>query len=327
VKKKTRACPVCGLAFRAGQRVVLLGGGAVRSVVACQACARNGVTIVAPEIEARARELVAPFAIHLRKLAKGYRLNDEKIATGLEIAAGILESGRAPPSDGKSNGAGVLGSGLRGRPAVDAFQAAWQVDPVTKTIRGAPLPPARGDLDDELVVAAHAAARPKPAVKVRVDASGLTKIERAILTVLVQRAKPTSERQLVALTGYKYTGAFTGALADLRRAEFIQGPGRALTFTDLGQAELGGSVEPLPTGVALLEHWLGKLKKPIERRIVLRLSETVDGTLDEASLLEAICSKYTGSYTGAISKLRKLDLLEPRGAPRLTREFLEAVRP
>jgi hypothetical protein len=309
MKKKTRACPVCGLAFRAGQRVELLGGGDVRSVVACQACARKGVTIVAPEIEARARELVAPFAIHLRKLAKGYRLNDEKIATGLEIAAGILESGRAPPPDGRANGAGAL------LPEPLRKLTRRAADPLVELVGAArPLPPAH----------AVKAAIDRQVRDLKSPPSGLTKIERAILTVLVQRAKPTSERQLVALTGYKYTGSFTGALADLRRAEFIQGPGRALTFTDLGQAELGGSVEALPTGAALLVHWLGKLRS-LERRIVVALVGTTDGAADEPALLETIGVKYTGSYTGAIAKLRKLDLLEPRGAPRLTREFLEAV--
>lgn len=299
MKKKTRPCPVCGLAFRTGQMVHILSGGAVRSVVACQRCAGKGITIVAPEVEARARELVGPFAIHLRKLAKGYRLNDEKIAIGLEIAAGILESGRLPPSDGKaSNGASV--TGLPVPAAVRAFQTAWHADPA-----------ARGDLDDQITVA---------------NASGLSKIERAILTVLRQRDKPTSERQLLAIAGLKYTGSYTGALADLRRAEFVAGPGRALTLTELGRAELGDTVSALPTGRALLEHWLNKLR-PLEARIVVALEATAEGSLHEHELLDALGVKYTGSYTGAIAKLRKLDLLERRGAPRLTREFLEAVSP
>lgn len=315
MKKKTRPCPVCGLAFRVGQMVHILGGGDVRSVVACQRCAGKGITIVAPEVEARARELVAPFAIHLRKLAKGYRLNDEKIATGLEIAAGILESGRAPPSDA-SNGAGVLPAAVRALHAgvgVDATIATRMRELVAgKTARGESI---RVNLPADAT--GHFG-------KVQ---DGLTKIERAILTVLRQRGKPTTERQLLAIAGLKYTGSFTGALADLRRAEFIAGPGRALTLTELGSAELGDSVAALPTGRALLEHWLGKLRTPIEKRIVLALVDAPGGTVDEATLLDVIGSKYTGSYTGAIAKLRKLDLLEPRGAPRMTREFLEAVQP
>lgn len=314
MKKKTRPCPVCGLAFRVGQMVHILAGGDVRSVVACQACARKGITIVAPEVEARARELVAPFAIHLRKLAKGYRLDDEKIGTGLEIAAGILESGRAPPSDGKANGAGPLPA------AVHAFQAAWNADPVAKSagdLRGL----ARGR-EKRLIAKTNAALTALPTI----EASGLSKIERAILTVLRQRGKPTHERQVLAIAGIKYTGSFTGALADLRRAEFVAGPGRALTLTELGRAELGDSVAPLPTGRALLDHWLTKLR-PLEQRIVVALVATADGTADEDTLLEALGVRYTGSYTGAIAKLRRMDLLERRGAPRLTREFLEAVTP
>lgn len=314
-KKKKRACGLCGQAFRNGRRVEVLVDRALRPAILCQSCAALGVTIVAPALESQVRAAGALFARHFRKLAKGYRVHDDACARGLELAANMLESGRLPPTEGaidlprapKSNGAA----------------------PKPRTVDAHPLPPARGDHDDELVVAAAIAAGKVPAstpAAAAQTASGLSKIERAILSALADRAAPMAAAAIVFATGFKMTGSFTTAIADLRRAEFIEGPGKAIAITSAGRAELAEPVALL-RGATLFEHWERKIDDPCGRKILRALYEIQrQGLLepDAARLRDLIGYRPSGSVTTALALLRRLAMVERR-ALRLTPVFYEEV--
>jgi uncharacterized protein len=95
--------------------------------------------------------------------------------------------------------------------------------------------------------------------------SGLGKGELVILTAVAQHADGVTREQLTVLTGYKRSSRDT-YLQRLRQHGHIE-DGETLTVTAVGLKALGPDFQPLPTGDALLEHWLGRL--PQGERLVL----------------------------------------------------------
>jgi hypothetical protein len=82
------------------------------------------------------------------------------------------------------------------------------------------------------------------------------KAERMVMSALIQYPEGLTVRKLATITGYaKGGGGFRGALSKLRTAGYIEGRDH-LVATDAGRAALP-DVEPMPTGQALLDHWLG----------------------------------------------------------------------
>lgn len=133
----------------------------------------------------------------------------------------------------------------------------------------------------------------------------LGKTARALLNVLAQF--PTrSQQQLAILSGYSPTsGGFTGAITLLRKRGMIVGDRSDLSITEFGR-ETAGPVEPLPED--LLTYWVNKLSKT-DGTLLRELVER--GARSQAELAEATgYSPTSGGYTGAITKLRKLELIK-----------------
>lgn len=107
----------------------------------------------------------------------------------------------------------------------------------------------------------------------RSSSGSLPRGERAILIALAQYPGGCTREQLTVLTGYKRSSRDT-YLQRLRERGFVESNGDALGATAAGIAELGPDYEPLPTGAALLRHWLERLPS------------------GEASILELVVSKY-----------------------------------
>jgi hypothetical protein len=155
--------------------------------------------------------------------------------------------------------------------------------------------------------------------------AGLTKAERLILTVLAQYPRGRTVVQIAILTGYAANGGgFRNALGSLNSKGYLS-RGSQITITDAGLKALG-PFEPLPTGRALLNHWLGQLTKA------------------ESSALRAIAGAYPrrisvedvagaagyeakgGGFRNALGKLRTLQLIEGRGDVRASDALFERAR-
>jgi uncharacterized protein len=89
---------------------------------------------------------------------------------------------------------------------------------------------------------------------------------RAILTAVAQHASGVTREQLTVLTGYKRSSRDT-YLQRLGSDDMVEERGGQIVATEVGLDALGPDFEPLPTGDALREHWLGKLPEG-ERRIL-----------------------------------------------------------
>jgi hypothetical protein len=98
-------------------------------------------------------------------------------------------------------------------------------------------------------------------------------------------------------------------LASLKRDGLIEGSASGFRATPDGVAALGGSWEPLPIGRDLVDYWLGRLKPP-EKAVLSALIGEWPGTLTQAEVAERSgYSGTSGSFFGALAKLRKLDLI------------------
>jgi uncharacterized protein YbcI len=144
-------------------------------------------------------------------------------------------------------------------------------------------------------------------------AYGLSKCERAILTVLAQYPQGRSVVQIAVITGYSSTsGGFKNALSILRTKGFItRHP--VVQATEEGMSALG-SWEPLPTGQELCRHWLNKLPK-CEAQILGHLADVYPNYNTAQEIAESLgYSPTSGGFKNALSRLRTLELIK-RGHP------------
>jgi hypothetical protein len=147
----------------------------------------------------------------------------------------------------------------------------------------------------------------------RSQSDPLSRCERKILTASAQIGGDPSEDVLLLLTGYRHTGSWIEAMASLRRSGFLDGT----RITEEGMRAVG-PVEMLPRGEQLIAYWEQKLGRCAGS--ILRYVIDFDAAVPEEIVLEATEYKKSGSWIEAVSKLRKLHLLTPRGDFRIPDE-------
>ncbi len=165
---------------------------------------------------------------------------------------------------------------------------------------------------------------PRPSLPVATNDNGsLPKAERLILTALAQYPEGRSAIQISLLTGYSIkSSGFANALGSLRSKGYASGGRHLTTVTEDGLLALG-SWEPLPTGQALLEHWLRKLGKA-ERTILQALAEAWPHSMTKEAISEATgYSLLSSGFANALGKLRTLELIERGKEPRLSPHLME----
>jgi hypothetical protein len=137
---------------------------------------------------------------------------------------------------------------------------------------------------------------------------------RALLTAFAQSDRPLTTTQAAIIAGYSpKSGGVFGAMAALRKADFVEGDG-ASSITTAGLRALG-PFDPLPTGPALAEHWYGQLN-PTEAAILrIVVDAHPNGVSSSEAAEQAGYSPKSGGVFGACAKLRKLDLVH--GSPEM----------
>jgi len=137
--------------------------------------------------------------------------------------------------------------------------------------------------------------------------------ERKILTALAQYPEGRSKAQVAVLTGYAVTGgAFNNYLGALRTKGWLAGPGERLRITAAGLEALG-PVEPLPTGRALAEHWLGQLGRAERLCLRVLLEASPHAVSKEEVALRTGYEATGGGFNNALGRLRSLELIAGRG--------------
>ena len=151
--------------------------------------------------------------------------------------------------------------------------------------------------------------RPPPPWVLPGDAPPLKKAERTILNVLAQFPEGRTKVQIAILAGYSVkSGGFRNALGTLRSAGLAVGTD-PVQITQEGIAA-AGAVTPLPTGQALLEHWLHNSGLKKAERTILEYLHRVHVAVGKAELAQEVGYSVTsGGFRNALGKLRTLELI------------------
>lgn len=148
-----------------------------------------------------------------------------------------------------------------------------------------------------------------------------------LLTVLGQFPEGRTARQLGVLAGYKTGGSsYRAGMAELRKRGYVSPAGvDPIVATPEGLA--AAPSDPLPTGRALYEHWLGEL--PAGARKVLEILYDAYPSGVDANELAQLAGYEPGgsSYRAAIASLRRVDLATPAGVEpiRASDELMETA--
>lgn len=138
-----------------------------------------------------------------------------------------------------------------------------------------------------------------------------------MLTVLAQY-QPTrvSASKAAAIAGYSVrSSTWRNILSRLRSAGFIELGPEPFLITLAGLQALG-DFDPLPTGAALLEHWMAEVGKG--DRETLRILATLHGECPSADLAQrAGYSPSSSTWRNILSRLRTLGLIDGSRAIKL----------
>jgi len=138
--------------------------------------------------------------------------------------------------------------------------------------------------------------------------------ERAVLTAIAQHSDGVDREQLTVLTGYKRSTR-DAYIQRLRVAGLIV-DGPTITVSNAGLGVLGDDFEPLPKGVRLRDHWLGRLPSG-EREILSRLISRYPQAMSREEISDATTFKRStrDAYVQRLSS-RKLVTTQHGGAVR-----------
>ncbi len=139
---------------------------------------------------------------------------------------------------------------------------------------------------------------------------GLGKGDRLVLTVLAQyRPTPVMASKAAAIAGYSVrSSTWRNILSRLRQAGYIATGQEPFSITEAGATALG-AFDPLPTGAALLEHWMARVGKG--DRETLRILATLHGECPSSDLAQrAGYSPSSSTWRNILSRLRTLGLIE-----------------
>lgn len=149
---------------------------------------------------------------------------------------------------------------------------------------------------------------------------------RRMLIALAQRPQGLTRGQLglrarVSAKG----GSFDTYLSKARVSGWVISEGDRVTITDAGVAALG-TYEPLPSGRALLEHYIAEFGSSGAARMLRAIADVYPGVIGRSDLaVAASVSDRGGSFDTYLSKLRTLELVEGSRELRASDElFLEA---
>ena len=157
----------------------------------------------------------------------------------------------------------------------------------------------------------------KPAVRSHGTSNGegaiaLPEGERACLIAVAQHEEGVTREQLSILSGYKRSTR-DAYVQRLRNRDFVRLEGTLILATDAGVSALGTDYEPLPTGDALREYWLGRL--PAGEKAVLEvLSGAFPAAVDRNAITDV--TGYQRSTRDAyIQRLRARKLVNGSTGP------------
>jgi len=171
-----------------------------------------------------------------------------------------------------------------------------EVGLLRKTIRAAATAPAVHTPTPQTSAPPHAVpATRRQETSSSSNGSDLNRGERKILVAIAQHSEGVDRTQLTVLTGYKRSSRDT-YLQRLSAAGLVDTSADLIRTTEAGLGALGPEFEPLPTGDALREHWMGKLPGG-ERRVFEMVITAWPNPVDREAISETTGYKRSSRDT------------------------------
>lgn len=147
-----------------------------------------------------------------------------------------------------------------------------------------------------------------PARHLNGEKPSLQKAERSILTALAQH-NACDKNRLAILAGYAAAGGgFNNAISSLRVKEFITRD-EQISITTKGRVALG-RYEPLPTGRALVAHWMQHSALDKAARAILEVVTASPRPIDKSEVARRAHYEVSGGgFSNSLSRLRTLGLV------------------
>ena len=150
--------------------------------------------------------------------------------------------------------------------------------------------------------------------------------ERKILAALAQYRNGRTKQQVAILTAYSHNGGgFNNYVSALRSKGYLEGEAGALRITEAGLRALG-EYQPLPTGRALFEHWLGQLGKAEREILRVLYEEWPQARPKDFVAVKAGYAPDGGGFNNALSRLRTLELIEGRSKLKASDQLQDGAR-
>jgi len=145
-------------------------------------------------------------------------------------------------------------------------------------------------------------------------AGGLSRMERAFLTVLAQHPDGLTKRQILTHTDYASSGPVSTLFAKIVRDGWVDEPASSsLRITPAGLTALG-PFEPLPKGAELRELRLASPKlSPMEKAILGCLFGNYPNGITKREILGATGYKSSGPVSTAFAKFVRLGWAQQHG--------------
>lgn len=150
-------------------------------------------------------------------------------------------------------------------------------------------------------------------------------VDRKILVALAQFGKPMTTAMIGLVAGISHrTGPFGMAMSRHRQAGFVADePSRRVSITKKGLKEVG-DFQPFPTGRRLFDMWCQKFGSPASKILETLRAQDVPLTRKQVGECAGI-SHRTGPFNMAVSKLKKLQILDDNGKLSFSKDFRSAA--
>lgn len=150
--------------------------------------------------------------------------------------------------------------------------------------------------------------------------------EKRMMVALAQRMPLTRGQLSMRAKVSQKGGSFDTYVSRLSQLGWIGREGGDFVLTEEGRSNLGNDFEPLPTGQALLEHYIRQFGDSGSARMLAVLAEAYPNSLSREELGQmAEVSPSGGSFDTYISRLATLELItKERGAFKASDEFFTA---
>lgn len=207
-------------------------------------------------------------------------------------------------------------------PSTKASPPAEAIDPVQRG-PARPAPPLRQATRPPPLVLQEAPGLQDP--RAPLTARALTKAERTLLGVLAQFPAGRGRIQLALLSHYSSKSSHFGNVLGALRSAGLVSRGEPIRATPEGLAAIAGAYEQLPTGDALVDHWMHELKAA-ERKLLLCLLDAYPEPMTRDQLAEASGYSAGSSHFGnSLGRLRSLQLVSRGADIRVDDDFAREV--